>query len=916
MRRWWIVAIFWAVLLAACGAPPPLRESAAPIRSGITPTTARGEQVTISFATWEAEHFKYRPLVRRFMDEHPGITVVLVSLDDIVGSDYRNFFGARRDHVAMLRRIVLAADTAPSFVLPPEAFGSPLLLDLKPLMEADPTFQRDDFFPGTLERYTAKDGIWVLPHQQSIAMIRYHRDLFQRAGLPEPRPGWTWRDLLDIAGQIANPGSATSPTYGFVHTSPSDAFPFLISLLEEQGIDISRIDPATVDLTAPEYVAVIERARELHRRGVVMIASQISLREENPSQPELSADETIRLVRDGRVAMWSDGVVGVVNDDGSLWQPDFPTGVVPWPPSRLSVQYTIIGGGFIISGGTAHPQAAWRWIEWLSRQPDLQPLDLLEAGQFPTRQSVLERMEAWKTLDPRDAEAYRWALEHGPTSLERPGDFTIVSMLAWALYAVATDPQADVRQALLAEQRKMQESLAQIASTPTATPDLRPVVVATPAPSERPAGAVTIRFGADFPYHAGNMERLVRAFQEQQRNVAVTADPVDWSAGRTRISATELAQTYDCVLRLSPLMPGDEGAFVDLRPLLDADPAIPRSDFFPEALNAYTKDGRIYGLPYAIHTRALIYNNTAFQEAGIEPPRSDWTPDDFLAAALALAKGDSDQRQWGYTPFPDPKGDLLFFVNWLGARLTIGEGNDLRPNYTDPKTIAAIRWYLELSTKHKAAPPLQFRHRRDDQGTIDYVSLAFSGRGAMYLGDWLPPAGMEGSARDLRYAPLPGSGAGASRSEVRMSGLFISAKTQHPQACWAWFKFLSSNPTMLARTLPARRSVAGSEAFLQVQSPDQRALIDATHATLKASVRTTTDPDILNHPSFDTYWLFEALSAVIDRGASLEQELVEAQRITTVYVDCLAQPSSTPAACARQVDPQYRGFNVEDSPSR
>lgn len=914
MRRWWTVLIFWAVLLAACSAPPSPQESAAPTRPVATPTTARSEQVTISFATWEAEHFKYRPLVRRFMDEHPGITVRLVSLDDIVGSDSRSFISAQKDHVAVLRRIVSAADTAPSFVLPPAAFGTLLLLDLKPLMEADPTFQRDDFFPGTIERYTAKDGIWVLPYTQLIKMIRYHRDLFQRAGLPEPRPGWTWRDLLDIAEQMAKTGDAASPTYGFVHTSPGDAFPFLISLLEDQGIDISRIDPATVDLTAPEYVAVIERARELHRRGVVMVASQIRLPIDNPSQPELSTDETPRLVREGRVAMWSDGYV--FNDDGSFWKPDFSTGVAPWPPGRLSVQYTVIGGGFIISGGTAHPEAAWRWIEWLSRQPDLQLSGAFDIGYFPTRRSMLERMEAWNTLDPQDAEAYRWALEHGQTTPELSRESAVVGALAWALYAVATDPQADVRQALLEEQRRMQEARVQIALTPTATPDLRPVVVATPAPLERPAGTVTIRFGADFPYHEGNMDRLIRAFHGQRQNVAITANPVDWSAGRDRMSATELAQTSDCVLRLSPLMPGDERAFVDLRPLLDADPAIPRDDFFPGALDAYTKDGRIYGLPYAIHVRALIYNNAAFQEAGIEPPRSDWTPDDFLAAALALASGDGDQRQWGYVPFPDPRGDLLFFVNWLGARLTTGEGADLRPNYTDPKTIAAIRWHLELSTKHRVAPPLQFRHRRDTDGTIDYASLAFAGRGAMYLGDWFPPTGMGENARDLRYAPLPGSGAGALRSEVRMSGLFISAKTQHPQACWAWFKFLSSNPTMLARILPARRSVAESEAFLQVQPSDQRALIDATRATLKAPVRTTGDPDIINHPSFDTYWLFEALTAVIKRGASLEQELAEAQRMTTAYVDCLAQPSSTPAACARQVDPQYWGFNIEDSPPR
>jgi hypothetical protein len=45
-----------------------------------------------------------------------------------------------------LRRVVSAADTAPSFAVTQEAFGTPLLFDLKPLMDADATFQRERRF--------------------------------------------------------------------------------------------------------------------------------------------------------------------------------------------------------------------------------------------------------------------------------------------------------------------------------------------------------------------------------------------------------------------------------------------------------------------------------------------------------------------------------------------------------------------------------------------------------------------------------------------------------------------------------------------------------------------------------------------------------------------------------------------------
>ncbi|MGQ9826758.1 MAG: ABC transporter substrate-binding protein, partial [Roseiflexus sp.] len=263
MKRIWLLTLV-VVVLAACGMPQP-SGGVTPAPPGATPATGQNETVTISFAIWDNERNIYQPLADRFMSENPNIKVVLVSLDDIMMVEPGNNEPA--GPLDYLRRVVSAADTAPASVAPPEAFGTPLLFDLKPLMDADATFRRDEFFPGTLERYTAKGGIWVLPLSFSVPLIVYNRTLFQNADLPDPRTGWTWEELLAAAERLTERSGTTNLTYGFME--PSGGMLPLVGLLSAQGVDVLNAAPMETDLTMPEYVAVIERLRDLYRRGVL-----------------------------------------------------------------------------------------------------------------------------------------------------------------------------------------------------------------------------------------------------------------------------------------------------------------------------------------------------------------------------------------------------------------------------------------------------------------------------------------------------------------------------------------------------------------------------------------------------------------------------------------------------------------------
>jgi ABC-type glycerol-3-phosphate transport system substrate-binding protein len=241
-----------AVLLASCnGAVVPGATPTLPVGApspGPEPTPG-GDQATISFAAWDYERSVYEPLAEKFNQENPGITVVIISLDDFMNVDPAAAGGTPDSQMAMLRRIVSGADTSYAFAITPEALGTPLLLDLAPQMDADATFNREDFYPGALERWSKGGGIYALPRSFYVQTLTYNKDLFQVAGLSDPEPGWSWSDLLAAAEQVQQ--TIGSSGYGYLDTS-GGMLPAL-AMLKQRGIDLLTLSPSEVQLTDPAY---------------------------------------------------------------------------------------------------------------------------------------------------------------------------------------------------------------------------------------------------------------------------------------------------------------------------------------------------------------------------------------------------------------------------------------------------------------------------------------------------------------------------------------------------------------------------------------------------------------------------------------------------------------------------------------
>lgn len=908
-----------AGLLAACGGGPGATPTAAP-QPGATSGPTGEDGATISFAVWDYERPIYEPLADAFMAEHPGITVVLVPLDDIMNNPAAQ---GMESSTSMLRRVVSAADTAPAIGVTPEAYGTPLLLDLAPLMDADPGFKRDDFFPGAIERWSAKGGAWALPRTFYLQVLSYNRDMFALANVPEPQAGWTWEELLAAAEQVAASAGGVGETYGYMDNS--GGFQPLLAMLKAQGLDLAATPSAELRLDDRRIVGGIERVRQLQQERVLFQPYQ--------SGENIQPVDPAALVSEGRVAIWSD--VYMPGPDGEPLPPQGVTiGRVPFPKDTVEPWGGPGGEGFIISGGTAYPNESWTWIEWLSRQQINQPgqtRPVVQIGQIPARQSLAEESGFWQTLDEQAAAAYRWALANPPVMPERTPEYLALGAVSQAVSMVVSDPSVTIDKALADAQTWLDEQIAQQASTtPTPQPDTAPVLVATPEPQTAPAGATAITFAVP-GYSPSELRRVARAFREERPDIFVQIRSTDTFTGPMQLA--DVARIADCFTWGQPPQGDAElAALLDLRPLMDADASFPLDDYPPAVLAAYQRGGATYGLPLAFNMRTLTYNRTLFDAAGIETPTGAWTMQDFLAAAQALSTGEGEQRQWGYVPLGGVQMDLLFFVGQFGGRLTSGSGQDLRPTYTDPKTVEAIRWYIDLSKTHKVMPPVRIYYKRDDPGFEDksyqYVQ---EGRAGMWLdtgygmfskgmgmsepamggGPGIPFPGGPERPFEVGVSPLPVGSGGLRSGDITARGVHISAGTQNAQACWEWLKFLSSDVSTVYADYPARISVAQGEAFAAQAGPERMEVYNAYAEVLRRPGAPGDDPYVLYGSQIDTYWLFKAIMDTVEHDADLAGGLEEAQRLTTAYAECVAG-GDTPATCAAQVDPDYGGFNYED----
>ncbi len=885
-----VAMLLFSILLTACGGLGNPADTTDPNDPTGDPATSNGaDVVTIGFAAQEFERATYAPLIEAFNAENPDIQVQFISPNEISGVAPQEQF----DPDQMMRRMVTAADTASAFFVRDEDIQQGLLYDMAPLMEADPSFDRDDFFPGALN-VQEDGGIYLLPQSLSIPLLSYNQELWTAGGLDTPEPDWSWNDLLAAAEQIAGKRGDEVDVYGFM--TFSSGFVVLLAQLDQAGVNLFSTPMDQMQLDQPEIVAALERVKALAESGAIYVPDG-----ENPEA--FDSEEVRELIMNERLGIWQ---APLLEMGGNVIEPAFTVGTTALPP--LNFPFFSNTQGLVMSSGTQHPQAAWRWLEFLSRQQLEQRFGMGGVSEIPARRSVAEQSGYWDDLDEETAAAVRAVLERPIPPLPE-GVFSnqYLEILSGAVASVLSgDASAD--EALAEAQAQLTERVAEMQLTPEPTPDTGPIVVATPVPDDAPAGATTITFGVS-EFQAGDMRRIAREYNQNNPDVFVEIANINFADGPPDFG--EVAASSDCFVWSNLPETEELTATLDLQPLIDADAAFSLNDYPAAFLTPFRSGTRLYGLPYAVNLQTLNYNQDAFDVAGLAYPTAAWTLDDFVNAAQQLTIDAGGTEQYGFVSVASSSQNLFFFLDRLGVSLVQGSGESLQPDFTNPEVVAGIRFYMDLIENYSPHDGMSGYR----QGAFNTAPFQLLNDGQ--VGMWLTTGSlffMSGNEADFTQAiaPPPLGASGITPNDFFVQGLYISATTDQPELCWNWLKYFSEQTELVQGGLPARMSVIESDAYTAEAEPGA---VEVYMAYREALERT---PDVDISQSYqqmpiDFFWLFQAVDRAM-QGEDLEQELVAAQTLTEEFLACVRDGAEA-EFCAPQVDHDYAGSNQPDESS-
>jgi len=322
------LVIILGLLLSSCGGSTPQPAvSQAPVT-----TQAVAEPVTITVWDYYGEATPIKPLIEPFQAAHPNIKI--------------NYEAYDWDTTQQKLNVVLSGGGAPDVVTVdmtwiPKYAAQGAFADMKPLsggmLNGVPWEQA--YTAGALKAITYNDQIISALYDFDTYALYYRNDLFKQKGIKVPT---TWDELMTAA-------KALHEGEQYYYEFDADTFHGSQWIYENGGTLLSP-DNSTVVFNSPEAVEAITFNDSLLKEGVGL----------NWTTDE---GERIQGVKDGRIAMFSDGpyYMGIMKSAAPEMAGQWRVALHPYskqPGSYLG------GTGLAIPVASTKQEAAWEFIQY------------------------------------------------------------------------------------------------------------------------------------------------------------------------------------------------------------------------------------------------------------------------------------------------------------------------------------------------------------------------------------------------------------------------------------------------------------------------------------------------------------------------------------------------------------------------
>lgn len=303
-------------------------------------------------------------------------------------------------------------------------------------------------------------------------------------------------------------------------------------------------------------------------------------------------------------------------------------------------------------------------------------------------------------------------------------------------------------------------------------------------------GAVTtvdfwVNWGGDFK--KDYQKYVIDEFEKSHPNIKVKMTYVE---GTDKLLTSIAGGNPPDVAQLDRFMVGSwaaKGSLEDLTPLVDRD-GIRKEDYYPGVWAETTYKDKVYALPWGTDARALYYNKTMMQKAGLDPNKPPTTIEelDQMADRMFKKAGNGKYDEIGFIPWMN-QGHLYTYGWSFGGKFE--DNGELTPN--DPQVVKALEWMVGYAKKYDIATLSSFSNAMGQTGMNPF----WTGKvGFVTDGNWiLNDLAKTKPNFEWGVTPIPSP---EGLPPTTWSGGFsytIPKGAKHKEAAWELIKFIAGH---------------------------------------------------------------------------------------------------------------------------
>ena len=303
------------------------------------------------------------------------------------------------------------------------------------------------------------------------------------------------------------------------------------------------------------------------------------------------------------------------------------------------------------------------------------------------------------------------------------------------------------------------------------------------------------------PYWQG----VIKDFEAQNPDIQVNLYIFTWAEGRQKIADMVAQGKPPTLARVATRWIPEYVASGLLEPVDDYMTPEFRSQFIPLLINEGSQyEGRTFGLPITVSSRALYYNKTLFKQAGLTSPPANWA--ELRNAARDIHALAPDTYGFGIQGNEAETSTYFYYFLWgNGGEILTKDGT--RPAFNGPEGQEAAQFLKGMIDDGLTQP------NPADSGRKDMETAFVGGKlGMVITGPWLATR-LKTEAPNLDYGLSTIPYQTTATTLAAQDTLILFKQAENKEAAWKFIEFLYADDYRLKYALgdgvlPEKISVA------------------------------------------------------------------------------------------------------------